>query len=243
MTAEAKRVDLAGLRKACSVCSLRELCLPVGLAGQAIERLEGLVETLGPLHMGDRLFDKGEPFQALYAVRSGYLKTYAYNEDGEEQVFGFHLPGELVGLDAIYPDVHQCTAVALDTAMVCRLPFNDLSSICHAVPELQRQLLRLMSRDLAAAHSLSESHTVEADVAAFLLGFGERLARLGFSPRRFILPMTRQDIANYLRLAPETVTRVITRFGQRRWIAVDRREVEILDAGALEALCPGERRL
>lgn len=238
----AQPLNVGRLRKACSECSLQDLCLPVGIREDDLERLEQLVDTVGPLHQRDHLFRQSDAFSAIYAVRSGCIKSYVDSENGEEQVLGFHLPGELVGLDAIYPGRHQCSAVALDTAMACRLPFARLASLAGTVASLQRQLLRIMSRDLGTVQTLSGDHGVEERFAAFLLGFAERQHRLGFSNRHFMLPMSRQDIASYLRLATETVSRIFTRFENRGLIRVDRREIWIEDRAALEALCPGELR-
>lgn len=237
------RINVGNLKKACSECSLQDLCLPVGINDRDMQSLEELVETVGPLHRDDHLFRQNDAFAAIYAVRSGCIKSYMDTETGEEQVLGFHLPGELVGLDAIYPGRHQCSAVALDTAMVCRLPFARLANLAGAVASLQRQLLRIMSRDLGTSHTLSGDHSVEERLAAFLLGFADRQGSRGFSTRHFILPMSRQDIASYLRLATETVSRVFTRLEGRGLIRVNRREVWLEDRGALEALCPGELRL
>ncbi len=215
----------------------------MGVSMDDMETLERMVETLGPLHGGDHLFRQGDGFSSLYAVRSGCVKSYVDSETGEEQVLGFHLPGELVGLDAIYSGKHQCSALALDTAMVCRLPFNELSRMTREIPNLQRQLFRLMSRDLETSHSLSGNHTVEERMAAFLLGFGERMRARGFSATHFVLPMSRQDIASYLRLATETVSRALTRFERQGLIEVTRREIRLIDAGGLEQFCPRDLRL
>lgn len=236
-------LDVARLKKACSACSLQDLCLPLGIRDRDLENLERLVETVGPLHRNDHLFRQSDTFTAIYAVRAGCIKSYRDTETGEEQVLGFHLPGELVGLDAIYPGCHQSSAVALDTALVCRLPYLQLTMLAAQIPSLQRQLLRIMSRDLGTAHFLSGDHTVEERLAAFLLGFAERQGSRGFSTRHFVLPMARQDIANYLRLATETVSRVFKRFEGRGLIRIDRREIRLEDRSALESLCPEEFRL
>lgn len=231
-------LDIGALHKACSTCSLQELCLPMGLDQEGLDELEEVVETLGPLHRGDHLFRQGDVFRAIYAVRSGFLKSYIESESGEEQVLGFYMSGELLGLDSISAGRKRCSAEVLDTAMVCRLPFANLSEICRHVPRLQEQLLRLISRELVTAESLSTTHSVESRMAAFLLGWGERLARRGFSRRHFVLPMSRQDIGNYLRLAPETVSRCLSRFMDQGWIELSRREVKIIDEAAMTALCP-----
>lgn len=238
-----QQVDIAHLKKACSECSLQDLCLPEGISSGDMERLEQLVERVGPLHRGDHLFRRNDVFSSLYAVRVGCIKSYIDNEAGDEQVIGFHLAGELVGLGAIYPGRHQCSAVSLDTAMVCRLPFARLSSLSGEIASLQRQLLRIMSRDLDTAQMLSGDRSVEERLAAFLLGFGDRQGKYGLSARHFILPMTREDIGSYLRLATETVSRALTRFEERGLIRVHRREIWLEDRGALEVLCPDDLRL
>jgi len=242
--AEARKpIDVDRLKRACSRCSLQDLCLPVGVSAQDMDTLDNLVETLGPMHSGDHLFHQGDAFFAIYAVRSGCVKSYVDSEDGEEQVLGFHLPGELVGLDAIYRGMHQCSAMTLDTAMVCRLPFDELSRMTREVPSLQRQLFRLMSRDLETSHSLSGNHSVEERMAAFLLGFGDRMRARGFSASHFVLPMSRHDIASYLRLATETVSRALTRFEKQGMIEVTRREIRLTNRGGLEDFCPRDFRL
>lgn len=238
-----QRIDIAHLKRACSECSLHDLCLPDGLSVGEMQRLEQLVETSGPLHRGDHLFRRNDAFIYLYVVRVGCVKSYVNNEAGEEQVFGFHLPGELVGLDAIYPGHYRCSAVVLDTSKVCRIPFVRLADLAGKMEPLRRQLFRIVSREIGASHALSGDHSVEERFAAFLLGFGERHARLGLSPNHFVLPMTREDIGAYLRLATETVSRVFTRFEERGLIRVHRREVWLQDMDALHTLCPDDLRL
>lgn len=243
MSISQRHFDTREWREACSACSIQELCIPLGLSAEGLVDLEQVVETRGPLHKGDHLFRQGDIFRSIYAVRSGYLKAYVENEEGERHVLGFYMAGELLGLDSINAGRKQCSAEVLDTAMVCRLPFQELSRICRELPELQSQLLRLMSRELGAAEILSTKHSVEGCMAAFLLGWGERLRQRGFSKRHFILPMSRQDIASYLSLAPETVTRCLTRFIEAGWISVSRREIKIMDEKKLTELCPDSWRL
>ncbi len=239
----AKSFDTNRLREACSRCSLQDLCLPLGVSAADLEMLDCLVKALGPLHRGDHLFRQGNQFSSLYAVRAGCIKSYINDESGEEQVLGFHLPGELIGMDAINRGAHQCSALALDTAMVCCLPFDELSRLTREVPSLQQQLFRLMSRDLETSHALSGNHSVEERMAAFLLGFGERMQARGFSANHFVLPMSRQDIASYLRLAPETVSRTLTRFTSQDLIAISRREIRLVNRPVLERYCPSDFRL
>jgi len=229
-------IDLKQVKHACGTCSLAELCLPMGLTKHDVEKLEGLVAPRGPLHADDHLFRVNDPFRALYAVRGGYFKTYLVDETGREQVLGFHLPGELIGLDAIWPEKHQCNAVALDTASVCELPFSDVGHLATQIPSLQQTMFRLLSRDIGESHTLAGDLTAEQRIAAFLLSLSNRLKARGYSESHLTLAMPRRDIANYLRLATETVSRVFTRFEKDKVIEVDRRDVRLLDLERLRKL-------
>ncbi len=226
----------AAVQAACSNCSLAHLCLPTGLGRVDLERMDGLVHRSELMHEGDHLYRVGDAFDAVYAVRSGTFKTYTVDSEGREHVLGFHLPGELMGLKAIYPHRHITNALALDTATVCVLPFAELSTMASSIPGLQSQLVRLMSRDLAEAVTLAGDFTAEERLAAFLVGLSRRYAERGFSASEFNLTMSRRDMANYLRLAPETVSRVFARFEKDRLIAVDRRAVTLREPGKLHGL-------
>jgi len=230
-------VHFQARRAACSVCSLQDICLPMDLDRESQQALEDIIETIGPLHKGDYLFRQGDPFDSIYAVRSGYVKTYLTTESGEEQVLGFYMPGEILGLNSIHSQQKRCSAEVLNTSMICRLPFDELTLACRSIPPLQRQLLRLMSRELVISESLSAIQTAEERIATFLLNWGERLARQGFSPRHYILPMTRQDIGNYVHLAPETVSRCLGAFVEKGWVDTFRREIKITNELALTTQC------
>lgn len=231
-----RAIDIKQIKHACSTCSLAELCLPMGLTKVDVGKLEGLIAPHAPLHADDHLFRVNDPFRAIYAVRGGCFKTYLVDESGREQVLGFHLPGELIGLDAIWPEKHQCNAVALDTASVCELPFSDVSHLAAQIPSLQQTMFRLLSRDIAESHALAGDLTAEQRIAAFLLSLSTRLKARGYSDSHLTLAMPRRDIANYLRLATETVSRVFTRFEKDGLIAVDRRDVRLLDLDKLGKL-------
>ena len=224
------------VQAACSNCSLAHLCLPTGLGHDDLERMDGLVERSAPLHEGDHLYRVGDSFDAVYAVRSGTFKIYTVDAEGREHVLGFHLPGELMGLKAIYPKRHITNAMALDTATVCRLPYEGLSDMAMHIPGLQSQLVRLMSKDLTEAVTLAGDFTAEERLAAFLTGLSRRYVERGFSATEFNLTMSRRDVANYLRLAPETVSRVFARFEKDQLIAVDRRAVTLLAPEKLHTL-------
>ncbi|MDE2235625.1 MAG: fumarate/nitrate reduction transcriptional regulator Fnr [Gammaproteobacteria bacterium] len=226
-----------GLREACMSCSLHELCLPRGLSGHDLERLDTLVDRRGPHHEGDHLFRVGDRFESIYAVRAGSYKSYTVDSEGREHVLGFHLPGDLLGLDAIYPSHHLCNAMALDTSTVCALPYDQLSILSGEISGLRVQIMRLMSKDLADTATLAGDFTAEERLAAFLVGLSSRFRERGYSPREFNLAMSRRDIANYLRLATETVSRVFARFEKDGLIEVERRAVRLLDLPRLQSLC------
>lgn len=229
-------LNLYHLRRACGTCSLSELCLPMGLPQGDLLRLEELVTRRGPINEGEHLFRLNEPLRALYAVRGGFFKTYVVEANGREQVLGFHLPGELIGLDAIWPERHQCDAVALNKASVCELPYDRITELGRQLPGLQQSILRLLSKELAISHSLAGDFSAEERVAGFLLSLSSRLKARGFSESQLTLAMPRRDVANYLRLATETVSRVFSRFEQDGLVSVDRREVVLRDLARLREL-------
>jgi CRP/FNR family transcriptional regulator len=233
-----------GTHQACSICSLSELCLPMGLNRHDLGQVDDLVARSEPMHEGDHLFRVGDAFKSVYAVRSGTYKSYTVDSEGREHVLGFHLPGELIGMDAIYPGQHRCNAVALDTATVCMLSYQALEQLAGQISGLRSQLFRLMSKDLAEANALAGDFTAEERIAAFLTSLSRRFVLRGFSAKEFNLSMSRRDIANYLRLAPETVSRVFARFEKDKMISVERRAVRLENIPKLQALgqCMGEMR-
>ena len=220
----------------CSTCAFSQACLAQGMDKSSLLDLHMLVEHVGPLKAGDHVFREGDPFEAIAAVRAGTVKTYTIDRDGREHVLGFHLPGEVIGLSAIAGEHYPCNAVALDTVMLCRFSFPKISVLAARLPGLQQHLFRLLSRDIGSAALLAGDWSADERMAAFLIGLSRRLAARGFSPDRFQLTMARTDIANYLRLAPETVSRVLKRFQDDGLIRVERRELELADRARLQAL-------
>jgi CRP/FNR family transcriptional regulator len=220
----------------CSTCAFSQACLAEGMDKRALMDLHVLVEHVGPLHAGQHLFREGDPFEAIAAVRAGTVKTYAIDSDGHEHVLGFHLPGEVIGLNAIDGESYPCNAVALDTVMLCRFSFPKISVLAARLPGLQQHLFRLMSRDIGIASQLAGDWSADQRMAAFLVGLSRRLAARGFSADRFQLTMARTDIANYLRLAPETVSRVLKRFQDDGLLKIERREVELVARERLQML-------
>jgi CRP/FNR family transcriptional regulator len=200
--------------------------------------LRDLVEHVGPYAPGERIFRSGDAFRALYVVRSGAVKTERVDFEGRVQVLGFHVPGELMGLEAIHPGRHVGDAIALETTTCCSLPFAALNILASQSPRVQRQLFRQLSRELGAVARLASDHPAENRIAAWLIDLGNRHATRGLPATRFELSMSRADIAHHLRLAPETVSRVLGRWRDRAVIALDGRRVELLD---LRRLCELER--
>ena len=220
----------------CSTCAFSHACLSQGMDKSALKELHVLVEHIGPFHAGEHVFREGDPFEAIAAVRAGTVKTCVTDREGHEHVLGFHFPGEVIGLNAIDGHRYPCDAIALDTVMLCKFSFPKISVLAAKVPGVQRELFRLLSRDIGRAALLAGDWSADQRVAAFLLGMARRLAARGFSATRFQLTMARTDIANYLRLAPETVSRVLRRMQDDGLLAVDRRDVELLDHDRIEAL-------
>lgn len=227
-----KVVNITRLRQACRTCTLMELCLPMGLTSDDIMALERIVHIKGPMDRGAHLYREGDTFQAIYAVRDGALKTYSIDADGREHVLGFHLPGELLGLDAIYPRYNRCSAMTLAASSVCVLPFAQLAELAQQVSGLQATILQLMSKDLSVTANLATDHTAEERLAGFLLSLAQRTG--GGAKLRLVMP--RRDIASYLRLATETVSRLLARFQQEGLLEVHRKKVRLLDLDGLREL-------
>lgn len=241
MTADspaANVVTLSGLKAACSTCNLHDLCLPYGMNDADVAELERIVSRSRPFSRGRTLFRADEPFRAIYVPRSGAVKTYILGADGSEQIIGFHLPGEVIGLDGLVEHRHQLTAQALELAGVCEVPFDLLEHAAARVPALQHQLMRLMSREIAGKEQqllTLGDHSPERRLALLLLDLSQRYAQRGFSGTEFNLPMSRQDIAAYLRLAAETVSRAFGKLQRDGLVDVDGRLVRITNSVALAA--------
>ncbi len=220
----------------CSTCAFSSACLASGYGKPELEELHCLVEHVGLFKPGEHVFRTGEPFRAIYAVRQGTVKTVVVNREGHEQVLGFYLPGEVVGLNAIYPEKYPCDAIALESAEFCRFSFPAMSALASRMPSVQQHLFRMLSKELGAASLLAGDHSADERMAAFLIDLGDRYAVRGFSGTRFRLSMSRSDIANYLRLATETVSRVLGRFRDNELMRIEGRKVELVDVARLRQL-------
>jgi CRP/FNR family transcriptional regulator len=224
---------------ACSSCNLRELCLPVGFSDDEVQRLDTLVQSRRTLVRGETLFRIGEPFEAIYAVRTGFFKTRVSSEDGRDQVTGFQMAGELLGLDGISTDRHSCDAVALEDSQVCVIPYAELESLSREFPGLQQQFHKIMSREIVRDHGvmmLLGSMRAEERLAAFLLNLTQRLQARGFSASALVLRMTREEIGSYLGLTLETVSRTFSRLQEEGVLEVRQRQIRIVDQAAMKRL-------
>lgn len=235
-------LDLARLRLGCAQCSLQQLCLPAGINAAELPQLDEIVRRKRPVERGERLFRFGDTLTSVYVARHGAFKTITLSESGEEQVVGFHLAGELVGLDALGTGKHRCEAIALTTAHVCEVPFQDLANVAAKLPSLQQQLLRVIGqsadRDQDHMEMLVRRQANER-IALFLHGLSERLRHLGESGTLFKLPMSREDIARFLGLALETVSRGFSRLQDDGVISVLGRRLEILNHHELDRFAHG----
>ncbi len=220
----------------CSTCAFSTACMAEGMDKPRLRELHVLVEHVGPFAAGDHIFREGEPFTAIAAVRAGTVKTYVVDAQGREQVQGFFLPGEVIGLNAIHDQRYPVNAIALDLVVLCRFSFPKMALLATRLPGLQQHLFRLLSQDIGKAALLAGDFSADERMAAFLIALSRRHAARGFSGRNFNLTMARTDIANYLRLAPETVSRVLRRFQDDGLLSIDRREVDLTGRDRLEQL-------
>ena len=240
MTQEIRlRQPPSAFKASCHQCSLSNLCLPLALEDNDLDRLEDIVRQGRVFDRGEHIFDQSTPFRSCFAVRSGAVKTSIVTESGEEQVTGFYLPGELIGLDSMSDNHYACTARALERTNVCEFPVDKLEELTVKLPDLQHHLYYLMSQEIRNSHQLAlllSKNTAEERIAALLLSLSSRFQRRRLSGTRFSLPMPRNDIANFLGLAVETVSRVFTRFQQQGLIKARGREVELQDLEALQKI-------
>ncbi|WP_168204138.1 fumarate/nitrate reduction transcriptional regulator Fnr [Aliikangiella coralliicola] len=223
----------------CQTCSIRRLCLPVMLADSEIEHLDNIVQRKKVLKKNEFLFHAGDQFDSIHAIRSGSLKTYTISTDGTEQITGFHLPGEIVGLNAISSTQYPSFAKALETSMVCTIPFDKLESLSRDIPGLQKQIFKVMSGEIREEQELMmllNKKNADERFAAFIMNLSARFKRRGLSDKEFQLTMTRGDIGNYLGLAVETVSRLVTRLQKQELIAIQDRYIQIVNQVGLSQL-------
>ncbi|HTJ97382.1 MAG TPA: fumarate/nitrate reduction transcriptional regulator Fnr [Rhodocyclaceae bacterium] len=227
------------LRVACSQCNLRELCLPLGLSDDELTKIDAMIGTRRSIKRGQSLYRSGEAFSSIYAIRTGFFKTGVMVEDGRDQVTGFQMAGEILGMDGISNDVHTCDAVALEDSEVCTIPFSQLERLSTEIHSLQHHIHKVMSREIVREHGvmmLLGSMRAEERLAAFLLNLSQRFASRGYAASDFNLRMTREEIGSYLGLKLETVSRTFSKFQEDGLISVQQKHIRILDAVALKVV-------
>lgn len=232
-------LSIGHLKTACSQCNLRELCLPYGLSDPELDRLDELVGTRRKIKRHNHLYRSGDSFEAIYAIRTGFFKTDVLLEDGRDQVTGFQMAGEILGMDGISTEHHSCNAVALEDSEVCVIPFAKLEELSREVNALQHNFHKVMSREIVRDHGLMMllgTMRAEERLAAFLLNMSQRFMARGYSPQEFHLRMTREEIGSYLGLKLETVSRAFSKFQDEGYISVQQKHIRIIDIPGLRKL-------
>jgi CRP/FNR family transcriptional regulator len=232
-------MNSTSIKVACSNCNLRELCMPLGLNESEMERIDEVVATRRKVARGENLFRNGDKFNALFAIHTGFFKTRISAEDGRDQVTGFQMAGEIIGLDGIVSDHHTCDAVALEDAEVCVMPFDRIEELSREITSLQRHVHKIMSREIVRENGvmlLLGSMRAEERLAAFLLNLVQRLHARGFSQSELVLRMTREEIGSYLGLKLETVSRTFSKFVDDGIVEVKQRHVRILNPDGLKLI-------
>jgi CRP/FNR family transcriptional regulator len=232
-----RAASIAPLKTLCSTCHLKDLCLPCGLAEPDVERLDGLMFGRRKVEMGETLYREGDKFRFIYAVRSGTFKSTLTLADGREQVSGFQIAGELMGLDGVAAGHHASTAIALEDTEVCAIPYAHLNELAQQSANLQMVMARLMSREIVREHSLMMllgSMNADERLAAFLVNMSQRMKARGYSANEFHLRMSRAEIGSYLGMKLETVSRTFSAFQQQRLLEVDKKHIRILDLEGLK---------
>lgn len=227
-----RRIQSGGCAIHCQDCSISQLCIPFTLNEHELDQLDNIIERKKPIQKGQTLFKAGDELKSLYAIRSGTIKSYTITEEGDEQITGFHLAGDLVGFDAIINHKHLSFAQALETSMVCEIPFETLDDLSGKMPNLRQQIMRLMSseiRDDQEMILLLSKKNAEERLAAFIYNLSRRFAQRGFSAKEFRLTMTRGDIGNYLGLTVETISRLLGRFQKNNTLSVKGKYITIND--------------
>lgn len=226
--------------------SISQLCIPFTLNEHELDQLDNIIERKKPIQKGQTLFKAGDELKSLYAIRSGTIKSYTITEQGDEQITGFHLAGDLVGFDAIGTGLHPSFAQALETSMVCEIPFETLDDLSGKMPNLRQQMMRLMSGEIKGDQDmilLLSKKNAEERLAAFIYNLSRRFAQRGFSPREFRLTMTRGDIGNYLGLTVETISRLLGRFQKSGMLAVKGKYITIENSDLLAQLAGQARNV
>jgi CRP/FNR family transcriptional regulator len=247
MTQEAQKISFKALEKAsCKNWSLADLCLPGGLNNDDLRTLDDVIQRRRLARKGDTIFSQGKKSGCVFAVRSGSVKVFTTAKNGEEQIIGFHLPGELFGLTGLDNKIHSCSGVALETSSICELPLDDLNVLCVKIPGLQKQLLNLVSNEITKDHTmllLLARRNAEQKLATFLINLSIRFEARGYAADKFDLTMSRYDIGNYLGLADETISRLFSKLRDNKIIKAERKKITILNHALLCDIGDGDYKL
>ena len=238
-TAGSHSDDVRDLSSACDTCTLKTGCLPRDLGQTELAAFSEMARLRRKIRRSARLFCAGEPLTSLYVVRSGTFKTVTISHEGRPKITGFYLPGDLMGLEGIGENVHAFDAIALENSEVCVLPIAQLESLASQFPGLLKEFVRALSVEITRDHRLTMLlgyMDAEQRVARFLLSLAERYHRLGYASNALLLHMTRDEIASYLGLSSETVSRIISRLQRRGLLTVDQRRIGLPDATRLSKL-------
>lgn len=231
--------DIANLQSLCEQCGIYKLCMPMGLSSGDLDALDRIIKRRRPLERGQHLYQSGESFHSIFALRSGSLKTYVMTEDGEEHIIGIKMPGDLLGLSDINSGTYTRSAKALETCSICEIPYERFEHLTQEIPDLHHHILNMMSREIHHEQdrvTMCKKLSAEARLAGLLLTLSHRFQQRGFSPTEFNLSMSRSDIANMLGLAVETVSRLFTQFQEHGLLSVERKHVQLIDLAGLEEL-------
>jgi CRP/FNR family transcriptional regulator, anaerobic regulatory protein len=221
----------------CSNCALRQICMPSDLSAGDLVKLDTIISSSRAVKRGEALYRAGDPFQSIYAVRAGSFKTVVIHRDGREQVTGFHIPGEPLGMDGISIEIHTCDAIALEDSSICIIPFHLLELLCRELKVMQHHVHKMMSGEIVRESGLMMmlgNMSADERVAAFLLNISTRLAVRGYSPLEFNLRMTRDEMGSYLGMTLETVSRMFSKFQKQRLIEAQGKKIRILDIDGLK---------
>ena len=241
-TPHAPPLNMAELRNRCAACSMHELCLPMGLGEADMDRLDAIIGRRRKIAIGTSLYRAGDGFSNLYAIRLGHFKTSQVTQDGSEQITGFQMAGELLGMDAISSDLHHCNAVALEDSEVCEIPFSKLEVLFGDMPTLLRHFHRMMSQEITREQGimlLLGNMRADQRFAAFLVNLSSRYAARGYSASSFQLRMGREEIGNYLGLTIESISRLLSKFKKQKLLLVHNRDIDIPDLAVLKEIAAG----
>lgn len=220
----------------CNDCSLSKLCIPLALENSEISQLDDVIKRSKPLQKAELIYREGGNFRSIFAIRAGTVKTYSTTSEGEEQITGFYFPGEILGMDSIGQPHYNSSAETMEVASICEIPFSHVEQLSAELPNLQKHFFGLLSREIHADQRhfmLLSKNTAEERVASLLLSISARNARRHLSATLLRLPMSRSDIGNFLGLTLETVSRVLSRLAKQGVIAVNHKEVQLIDLNLL----------